>query len=68
MRRPLLNSIEGKRGEVRTRPPHPAQQGLFNRPTLVNNVETLACVPSMVANGGEAFAKLGTEKSNGTNW
>ncbi|MBK6410345.1 MAG: formate dehydrogenase [Flavobacteriales bacterium] len=62
----LLNSIEGKRGEVRTRPPYPAQQGLFNRPTLVNNVETLACVPWIIANGGEAFAKLGTEKSNGT--
>ena len=62
----LLNSIEGKRGEVRTRPPYPAQQGLFNRPTVVNNVETLACVPSVVKNGGAAFAKLGTEKSNGT--
>lgn len=62
----LLNSIEGKRGEVRTRPPYPAQQGLFNRPTLVNNVETLACVPWVIANGGAAFAKLGTEKSNGT--
>ena len=62
----LLNSIEGKRGEVRTRPPYPAQQGLFNRPTVVNNVETLACVPWVVENGGAAFAKLGTEKSNGT--
>lgn len=62
----LLNSIEGKRGEVRTRPPYPAQQGLFNRPTVVNNVETLACVPWVVANGGAAFAKLGSEKSNGS--
>lgn len=62
----LLNSIEGKRGEVRTRPPYPAQQGLFNRPTVVNNVETLACVPWVVERGGEAFTKLGTEKSNGT--
>ena len=62
----LLNSIEGKRGEVRTRPPYPAQQGLFNRPTVVNNVETLACVPWVVAHGGESFAKLGTDKSNGT--
>ncbi len=62
----LLNSIEGKRGEVRTRPPYPAQQGLFNRPTVVNNVETLACVPWVVKNGGAAFMKLGTEKSNGT--
>lgn len=62
----LLNSIEGKRGEVRTRPPYPAQQGLFNRPTVVNNVETLACVPWVVKNGGAAFTKLGSEKSNGT--
>ncbi|HRD54211.1 MAG TPA: NADH-ubiquinone oxidoreductase-F iron-sulfur binding region domain-containing protein [Flavobacteriales bacterium] len=62
----LLNSIEGKRGEVRTRPPYPAQQGLFNRPTVVNNVETLACVPWVIANGGAAFAKLGSEKSNGS--
>jgi NADH-quinone oxidoreductase subunit F len=62
----LLNSIEGKRGEVRTRPPYPTQQGLFNRPTVVNNVETLACVPWVVKHGGAAFAKLGTEKSNGS--
>ncbi|HMQ77217.1 MAG TPA: NADH-ubiquinone oxidoreductase-F iron-sulfur binding region domain-containing protein [Flavobacteriales bacterium] len=62
----LLNSIEGKRGEVRTRPPYPAQQGLFNRPTVVNNVETLACVPWVVEHGGAAFARLGTEKSNGS--
>ncbi|MCB9182826.1 MAG: NAD(P)H-dependent oxidoreductase subunit E [Flavobacteriales bacterium] len=62
----LLNSIEGKRGEVRTRPPYPAQQGLFNRPTVVNNVETLACVPWVSAHGGAAFAKLGSEKSNGS--
>jgi len=62
----LLNSIEGKRGEVRTRPPYPAQQGLFNRPTVVNNVETLACVPWVIENGGAAFALLGSEKSSGT--
>ena len=62
----LLNSIEGKRGEVRTRPPYPTQQGLFNKPTVVNNVETLACVPWVVKHGGAAFAKLGTEKSNGS--
>lgn len=62
----LLNSIEGKRGEVRTRPPYPAQQGLFNRPTVVNNVETLACVPWVVEHGGEAFTRLGSEKSKGT--
>ena len=62
----LLNSIEGKRGEVRTRPPYPAQQGLFNRPTVVNNVETLACVPWVIANGGVAYTKIGTEKTNGS--
>ncbi len=62
----LLNSIEGKRGEVRTRPPYPAQQGLFNRPTVVNNVETLACVPWVIEHGGAAFTELGSEKSNGT--
>lgn len=62
----LLNSIEGKRGEVRTRPPYPVQQGLFNMPTVVNNVETLACVPWVVKHGGAAFARLGTGKSNGT--
>ncbi len=61
----LLNSIEGKRGEVRTRPPYPAQKGLFNRPTVVNNVETLACVPWVIEHGGAAFAKLGSEKSKG---
>ncbi len=62
----LLNSIEGKRGEVRTRPPYPAQQGLFNRPTVVNNVETLACVPWVLKHGSAAFTKLGTEKSHGS--
>ncbi|MBX2979676.1 MAG: NAD(P)H-dependent oxidoreductase subunit E [Flavobacteriales bacterium] len=62
----LLNSIEGKRGEVRTRPPYPAQQGLFNRPTVVNNVETLACVPWVIEHGGAAYTKLGTEKTNGS--
>lgn len=62
----LLNSIEGKRGEVRTRPPYPAQQGLFNRPTVVNNVETLACVPWVIEHGGAAYTELGTEKTNGS--
>ncbi|HPQ22116.1 MAG TPA: NADH-ubiquinone oxidoreductase-F iron-sulfur binding region domain-containing protein, partial [Saprospiraceae bacterium] len=62
----LLSSIEGQRPEVRVRPPYPAQQGLFNKPTIVNNVETLACVPFIIENGGEAFAKIGTEKSKGT--
>ncbi|MCB9174045.1 MAG: NAD(P)H-dependent oxidoreductase subunit E [Flavobacteriales bacterium] len=62
----LINSIEGQRPEVRTRPPFPTQQGLFNKPTIVNNVETLAAVYAIIKNGGEAYAKLGTEKSKGT--
>ncbi len=62
----LINSIEGQRPEVRTRPPFPTQQGLFNKPTIVNNVETLANVYSILKIGGEAYAKLGTEKSKGT--
>ena len=62
----LLNSIEGQRPEVRTRPPYPTQQGLFNRPTVVNNVETLACIPWVIQNGGTAFAAIGRGKSTGT--
>jgi NADH:ubiquinone oxidoreductase subunit F (NADH-binding)/NADH:ubiquinone oxidoreductase subunit E len=62
----LLNSIEGQRPEVRTRPPYPTQQGLFNRPTVVNNVETLACIPWIVNHGGAAFAAIGRGKSTGT--
>lgn len=62
----LLSSIEGQRPEVRIRPPYPTQEGLFNLPTVVNNVETLACVPFIIANGGEAYEAIGTEKSTGT--
>ncbi|WP_196885774.1 NADH-ubiquinone oxidoreductase-F iron-sulfur binding region domain-containing protein [Aureivirga sp. CE67] len=62
----LINSIEGQRPEVRTRPPYPTQQGLFNRPTIVNNVETLAAAYSILKNGGETYNNLGTEKSSGT--
>ena len=62
----LLNSIEGKRPEVRTRPPYPAQAGLFGRPTLVNNVETLANIPWIVRHGAEAYAALGFSNSRGT--
>jgi NADH:ubiquinone oxidoreductase subunit F (NADH-binding) len=62
----LLNSIEGKRGEVRVRPPYPTQEGLFNKPTIVNNVETLACVHYVLKNGGAAFAALGNGKSTGS--
>ena len=62
----LISSIEGQRPEVRVRPPFPAQKGLFNKPTIVNNVETLAVVPYVIKNGGAAYAALGTDKSNGT--
>jgi NADH:ubiquinone oxidoreductase subunit F (NADH-binding)/NADH:ubiquinone oxidoreductase subunit E len=62
----LLSSIEGQRPEVRVRPPYPAQQGLFNLPTVVNNVETLANLPFIMQHGGKAFAKIGTAKSSGT--
>lgn len=62
----LLSSIEGQRPEVRVRPPYPTQQGLFNKPTVVNNVETLANVPWIMAHGGKAFASVGTPRSTGT--
>jgi NADH-quinone oxidoreductase subunit F len=62
----LLSSIEGQRPEVRVRPPYPAQQGLFNLPTVVNNVETLANLPFIMQHGGKAFASIGTPKSTGT--
>ena len=62
----LFNSIEGKRGEPRNKPPFPAQAGLFGKPTLVNNVETLACLPHIVVDGGETFAATGTAQSTGT--
>jgi NADH-quinone oxidoreductase subunit F len=62
----LLSSLEGQRPEVRVRPPYPTQQGLFNKPTVVNNVETLANVPYIMQHGGKAFAAIGTPKSTGT--
>ncbi len=62
----LLSSIEGQRPEVRVRPPYPTQQGLFNKPTVVNNVETLANLPFIFKNGGKAYAAIGTAKSSGT--
>jgi NADH-quinone oxidoreductase subunit F len=62
----LLSSIEGQRPEVRVRPPYPAQQGLFNLPTVVNNVETLANLPFIFQQGGKTFASIGTQKSTGT--
>ena len=62
----LLNSIEGKRGMPRPRPPFPAVKGLWQCPTIVNNVETLACVPYILREGAAEFAKFGTERSKGT--
>ena len=62
----LLNSIEGKRGMPRPRPPFPAVKGLWGKPTIVNNVETLACVPFILREGAAEFASCGTEKSKGT--
>jgi formate dehydrogenase iron-sulfur subunit len=62
----LLNSLEGKRGEVRAKPPLPALEGLFGKPTVVNNVLTLAAVPWILAHGGEAYAAYGMGRSKGT--
>lgn len=62
----LLNSIQGKRGMPRPRPPFPAVKGLWDCPTIVNNVETLAVVPYILRNGAEVFSKLGTAGSKGT--
>jgi len=62
----IFNSIEGYRGEPRNKPPFPVQAGLFGLPTVVNNVETLANIPSIVLDGGAAFARIGTEQSTGT--
>jgi len=62
----LMRSIEGKRGEPRPRPPFPANKGLFDCPTVLNNVETLANIPYIILYGAEKFASVGTEKSKGT--
>ena len=62
----LMESLEGKRGYPRIRPPFPAVVGLYGCPTVINNVETLASVPSIILNGGEWYAKLGTPKNGGT--
>jgi formate dehydrogenase iron-sulfur subunit len=62
----LLNSLEGKRGEVRAKPPLPAHEGLFGCPTVINNVLTLAAVPWIMANGAEAYASFGLGRSKGT--
>ena len=62
----LLESLEGKRGNPRNKPPFPAVQGLYARPTVVNNVETIAAVPVIVNEGGDEYAKIGVGKSTGT--
>lgn len=62
----LMNSIEGLRGEPRNKPPFPTQEGLFGKPTLINNVETLMNIPAIVMDGGATFASIGTTQSAGT--
>jgi len=62
----LLTSLEGYRGEPRLKPPFPAVEGLYGKPTIVNNVETLCALPFIIRNGAEAYAAIGTEKSKGT--
>lgn len=62
----LVSSIEGKPGLPRPRPPHMAVEGLFGKPTVVNNVKTFACVPPIISNGAEWFSGIGTERSKGT--
>ena len=62
----LMTSIEGNRGEPRPRPPFPAEKGLFQKPTILNNVETYANIPQIILKGADWFASMGTEKSKGT--
>ncbi len=62
----LLNALEGSFGEPRPRPPYPAESGLFNKPTVVNNLETLATIPAIIAKGGKWYAGIGTPGSTGT--
>ncbi len=62
----LLTSIEGKRGEPRPRPPFPAVEGLWHKPTILNNVETYANIPQIILKGADWFSSIGTEKSKGT--
>ena len=62
----LMDSIEGKRGEVRFRPPFPPSKGLWGKPTIINNVETLMNIPQIILNGADWFNQIGTERSKGT--
>lgn len=62
----LLESIEGRRGQPRVKPPYPASKGLFQKPTVINNVETLANIPKIILRGADWFASIGTENSKGT--
>ena len=62
----LLSSIEGQRPEVRVRPPYPTQEGLFNKPTVVNNVETFASLHYILEKGGEHYKSIGRGRSTGT--
>ena len=62
----LMDSLEGKRGEARFRPPFPPSKGLWGMPTIINNVETLATIPHIIANGATWFAQIGTDQSKGT--
>ena len=62
----LITSIEGNRGEPKNKPPFPANKGLFGKPTIINNVETLANIPQIIVKGPEWFASMGTESSKGT--
>ncbi len=62
----LINSLEGKTGQPRLKPPFPAQYGVFGKPTTVNNVETIACVPEIIRKGADWFLTIGPDKNNGT--
>ena len=62
----LMKSVEGKRGEPNQKPPYPADQGLYGKPTVINNVETLGNISAIILKGAEWFSRLGTEKSKGT--
>jgi len=61
-----MNSVQGQRGEPRQKPPFPTEKGLFCKPTVINNVETLCNIPAIIRNGSDWFSGIGTEKSKGT--